>query len=240
MANTTNLDLVKPAGTDKALVSVINANSDKIDAFAGSTNQALSKVDTAHNFGQYTSLDTFKNDLLTFMQNVASFKTVAIQFVFTQTVEPFTAWSTFSGYAHCIQNGSTSLYFSCDVASNNGEDVSIGYSNGTWNIRKFASNVLDTASIHINRGNYGSFTFSGLNAINDSAIFKHGLLIWGTGASNENIGMSIVFINTDGTVMIKNVTGTGRTFTGQVNRDGSLTITPSAVVYGGLKLIWLT
>lgn len=44
MANTTNLDLVKPAGTDKALVSVINANSDKIDAFAGTTNQAFRTV----------------------------------------------------------------------------------------------------------------------------------------------------------------------------------------------------
>lgn len=44
MANTTNLNLVKPAGTDKALVSVINSNSDKIDAFAGTTNQALSNV----------------------------------------------------------------------------------------------------------------------------------------------------------------------------------------------------
>ena len=31
MANTPFLDLVKPAGTDKALVSVINSNSDKID-----------------------------------------------------------------------------------------------------------------------------------------------------------------------------------------------------------------
>lgn len=46
MANTTNLDLVKPAGTDKALVSVLNANSDKIDAFAGSTNQALGNLTT--------------------------------------------------------------------------------------------------------------------------------------------------------------------------------------------------
>lgn len=31
MANTPFLDLVKPAGTDRALVSVINSNSDKID-----------------------------------------------------------------------------------------------------------------------------------------------------------------------------------------------------------------
>lgn len=42
MANTTNLNLAKPAGTDKALVSVLNSNSDKIDAWAGTTNQALS------------------------------------------------------------------------------------------------------------------------------------------------------------------------------------------------------
>ncbi len=44
MANTTNLNLAKPAGTDKALVSVLNSNSDKIDAWAGTTNQALSNL----------------------------------------------------------------------------------------------------------------------------------------------------------------------------------------------------
>lgn len=37
MANTTNLDLVKPLGTDHALVAQINGNSDKIDAEAGRT-----------------------------------------------------------------------------------------------------------------------------------------------------------------------------------------------------------
>ena len=41
MANTTNLDLVKPAGTDQALISVLNGNSDKIDQFAGDTNTSL-------------------------------------------------------------------------------------------------------------------------------------------------------------------------------------------------------
>jgi hypothetical protein len=47
MANTTNLNLEKPIGTDQALVSVINSNMDKIDTFAGSTNQALSNVNNA-------------------------------------------------------------------------------------------------------------------------------------------------------------------------------------------------
>lgn len=44
MANTPNIDLVKPAGTDHALVSVLNANSDKIDTFAGTTNQAIANI----------------------------------------------------------------------------------------------------------------------------------------------------------------------------------------------------
>lgn len=43
MANTPNLDLVKPAGTDKALVSVINSNSDKIDAGFGSLSDQIAK-----------------------------------------------------------------------------------------------------------------------------------------------------------------------------------------------------
>ena len=44
MANTTNLDLVKPAGTDQALISVLNGNSDKIDQFAGDTNTSLESL----------------------------------------------------------------------------------------------------------------------------------------------------------------------------------------------------
>jgi hypothetical protein len=44
MANTPNIDLVKPAGSDHALVSVLNSNSDKIDTFAGSTNAAITNL----------------------------------------------------------------------------------------------------------------------------------------------------------------------------------------------------
>lgn len=44
MANTTNLDLVKPLGTDRALISVINGNMDKIDAFAGETDDSLDAI----------------------------------------------------------------------------------------------------------------------------------------------------------------------------------------------------
>lgn len=41
MANTPFLDLVKPAGTDRALVSVINSNSDKIDGGVSTLSEQL-------------------------------------------------------------------------------------------------------------------------------------------------------------------------------------------------------
>ena len=44
MANTTNLDLVKPLGTDHALISVINGNMDKVDAYAGKVNDSLAGI----------------------------------------------------------------------------------------------------------------------------------------------------------------------------------------------------
>ena len=48
MANTPNINLVKPLGTDKALVSVINDNSDKIDAFAGSANTNMANTQNGY------------------------------------------------------------------------------------------------------------------------------------------------------------------------------------------------
>ena len=96
---------------------------------------------------------------------------------------------------------------------------------------------MSTVSFGIERGNLLSYSYSDLNAISDSAIYKHGLLIYGT--SPSDVGISFVFVNTNGAVTITNMFGTARTFTGSVN-NGVLTITANAVVYGGLKLIWLT
>lgn len=44
MANTQNLDLVKPAGTDRALIATLNGNSDKIDTFAGAVEDSIAIV----------------------------------------------------------------------------------------------------------------------------------------------------------------------------------------------------
>lgn len=59
MANTTNLNLVKPAGTDHALVSVINGNMDIIDSKVGAIpeNESAQSQITALN-NQIATLNT--------------------------------------------------------------------------------------------------------------------------------------------------------------------------------------
>ena len=62
MANTTNLNLVKPAGTDHALVSVINSNMDIIDSKVGAVPSNASvqgQIDTLNN--QITEITTKKS-----------------------------------------------------------------------------------------------------------------------------------------------------------------------------------
>jgi hypothetical protein len=61
MANTPNIDLVKPAGTDHALVSVLNSNSDKIDTFAGTTNAAIANRSRV-NLSSATDFNTLLRD----------------------------------------------------------------------------------------------------------------------------------------------------------------------------------
>lgn len=58
MANTPFLDLVKPAGTDRALVSVINSNSDKIDGGVSTLSEQIARKTIQPNgdFNNYSGL----------------------------------------------------------------------------------------------------------------------------------------------------------------------------------------
>ena len=66
MANTTNLNLAKPLGTDHALVSVLNGNMDVIDSAIGalpSGSNLQGEIDTLNsNLGKYSSTRVFSSD----------------------------------------------------------------------------------------------------------------------------------------------------------------------------------
>lgn len=104
MANTPNLDLVKPAGTDKALVSVINSNSDKIDAGFGSLSDQIETLNGKLEYKQLlTSAET--TETLYTVTNMANMKEIVILLiysnrVFASEVIPIDAFK--SGYKHTV------------------------------------------------------------------------------------------------------------------------------------------
>jgi hypothetical protein len=112
----------------------------KLKSAISGQDSKIANITKANDLGRYTSLETFESDLLTFAQTLSTYEAKLIQFVFTvNTEEPFHSWSTFSGWIHCIQKTDDSLYFTCNIVSNNAEHVVIGYSNGTWKIKETTS-----------------------------------------------------------------------------------------------------
>lgn len=102
--------------------------------------------------------------------------------------------------------------------------------------RPFESQI-GTTSIVMKPSNDTTFTFDNLNGLNDTSRFRYALLVWGTNSTSFDVSM--MYINVSNEVYFKNLGGsTGRTFTGSIS-NGQLTITASAVMYGGVRLIWL-
>ena len=100
------------------------------------------------------------------------------------------------------------------------------------------SSQVKTASFGIEVENTTVFTFNNLHDLHRTDIYKHGLVILGTSASNCTVYM--VWINDQNTnVVFTNLTSTTvRVLTGSVSGN-TLTITADSTCYGGIKLIWL-
>ena len=120
MANTPNLDLVKPAGTDKALVSVINSNSDKIDAGFGSLSDQITNKTTETLSSSYA---TFQNDA--FLQKIGNL--VILQLVFKPT-QDITRWTTFMTIPEGFRPNKT--IFGADIQSTSAGDHFEIYTSG--------------------------------------------------------------------------------------------------------------
>jgi hypothetical protein len=119
MANTPNIDLVKPAGTDHALVSVINSNSDKIDTFAGTTNAAITALTpiASKSFGSIDELNQYGNSVIN-----------SVTFTSTGTARsnlPFASDGTM-----VISGDGNYMHVTCYRA--NGECYTRHKNNGTW------------------------------------------------------------------------------------------------------------
>lgn len=107
-----------------------------------------------------TTLADLKTNLLDAVNGVASGDMLAVRIAPSFSSDGFTSGSTYGGYAYNIYkaNGTTS-YFSVILSNNIGEDMFIGYNNGTW---KF--NSLNSKLPQANETLYGNVITAANNA----------------------------------------------------------------------------
>ena len=127
MANTPFLDLVKPAGTDRALVSVINSNSDKIDTGVSTLSEQIANA--INDFGSKTiaGMNTAIEGKLSSMSVGES---VSFKVTLTDTDSVFTSSGAHTGIATksadsrinatLIRSGTSTVGYYCGTKTSNG------------------------------------------------------------------------------------------------------------------------
>lgn len=215
---TTNINLKKPAQSDKIRIADFNGNADNIDAAFGADFGQSSKPSVN------AAINNLADGLAIVAQGNVHAAISAGQFVYVR------------GHGTLGEG----LYVANQAISANGTLSSSNLDADTSGGLNALNSKLSSASISIDTSNATTFTFPNLHNLNNSSIFKHGLLVWGVSSNSQSAGISFVFVDTSGNVTVFNLTGnTDRTFTGSVSGT-TLTITASQTLYGGLKLIWLT
>lgn len=216
MANTTNLNLEKPIGTDQALVSVINSNMDKIDNYAGSTNQALSKVKDSTVMTGVTSLALLKEKLKAVADQLAVNESIPFRFYCNFSDDNFTQGKYYSGnVAISYKQSDVAYYYNALVGSDDGDAISIGFSSGnTWNIHKLAMKSQIESL-------YTAYSNSWVNSLSVD-LPKQGAYLF---ASQQYAQMTILMRFQNGNTSASNISGSNWTFTNGTN--GNITATAS-------------
>ena len=125
--SSTNLSAVATGGFINALQTQIDALNNKI----GHTTTITA-----------TTLADLKTNLLNAVNGVNSGDMLAVRISPSFSSDGFTSGATYGGYAYNIYkaSGATS-YFSVILSNNIGEDMFIGYSNGTWKFNSLNSKI---------------------------------------------------------------------------------------------------
>lgn len=194
MANTTNLDLVKPAGTDYALISMINENMEKIDAFAGSTNQAIAQLATTENLGtSFTTLASFESALDTYCGSMTDYTSKNIYACFTTASSPFS--NTY--YLGTVQKIVSNRYQTV-LCQTNSENVIYGYRTNdgwTWDFLAKKSEVENKLSF-VACGNVSSTSPMTITTSNN------GRYIVALISASGRTGLYSVMVNSSGTITV--------------------------------------
>lgn len=219
MANTPNLDLVKPAGTDHALVSVINSNSDKIDGGFGTLSEQI--ANTINDFGSKT-ISGMNTAIEGKLSSMSVGESVSFKVTLTDTDSVFTTSGAHTGIATksadsrinatLIRSGTSTVGYYCGTKTSNG-----------WVWQQLSPYTTGTFTAHLYDYNTKIAELSGCSYTKIGNIY----VMWYIGATTEayNIGTMLQIRNLPcGTVLGGNVYAAGVT-----GNFGDRTIQSSAV-----------
>lgn len=220
MANTTNLNLVKPAGTDHALVSDINGNMDLIDAFAGSTNTAIANIKGHDDLGSISSLSDLVSALNTKISSMDVSTSLPIRFNCTTAFAPFAAVNY---YGVMRKGGSSGNYASVLFENINGASGAVvkATKNTTWNFEELiTSKKISNSSVSgIKNNNTATLYDLGIVSGGENCLLT---LISGVGVANSS-SCYVVRVSSGGACFVTPIGEGSDTRAPRVSATGVLT-----------------
>lgn len=145
---TPNLNLVLPIGVEKVSRAIINSNNTIIDGAIGGINTKITPVSLGA-----STLAGVKTALINLNSGMTNYTDRAVYFALSSTDGVFTANVPYIGILH-RQDANN---FSCNVQGKSGQNITLGYDNGTWTIDSPKDEVATLNS------NLSNFTNNGIS-----------------------------------------------------------------------------
>ena len=190
MANTPFLDQVKPAGTDKALVSVINSNSDKIDTGVSTLSDQIGSMKGKVDLGDLATTAAIESALDTKLSSLGNYERMVVQFRYTGTTDIFR--NTFRYSCTLIRGSSVNYSFAECVCDSGAFSTIIGARGSSgWNWDGYASSNNLGALKFASLGSYNAAT----HEINIPSGSRHFVIQISSAGSNSGYAAMILATN---------------------------------------------
>ena len=166
---TPNLNLVLPIGVEKVSRAIVNSNNTIIDGAIGGINTKITPVSLGA-----STLAGVKTALINLNSGMTNYTDRAVYFALSSTDGVFTANVPYIGVLH-RQDANN---FSCNVQGKSGQNITLGYANGTWTIDSPKDEVA-TLNSKINSPTKITVTASTSVTINDQNVYRLGKFVMG-------------------------------------------------------------
>ena len=203
MANTPNINLAKPLGTDKALVSVLNDNSDKIDSFAGAAMDGIAIVANGNTHpaiasGQFVYVRNHGTLTQGLYRATAAIGSNAALTTSNLTADSAGGLNALKGDLDSLNSNIANIVNPINLGSQTTID---GLKTAIANA---VSSVANGATVPIRFPFDAAIEPFSRYGVYEGTLYKHGATIW-SGVFTPNGGCPVYIANTNGTWIIEGI-----------------------------------